>query len=87
VGILFQVPVGVLGLTRLGITTPAMLRSKRRYAYLACTVLAAALPGVDPVTMLIETVPLILLYEASILLAAAFGSPSRTTEANPSPTG
>jgi Sec-independent protein secretion pathway component TatC len=37
---------------------------------------AAALPGVDPVSMLIEMVPLVLLYELSILLARAFGQPS-----------
>ena len=37
---------------------------------------AAALPGVDPVSMLIEMVPLLVLYELSILLARAFGTPS-----------
>jgi Sec-independent protein secretion pathway component TatC len=40
--------------------------------------LAAALPGIDPVTMLIETAPLIVLYEASIVLARAFGQPAST---------
>src|SRR3954468_9914692 len=73
VGVLFQVPVGVLAMTRLGVVTPGQLRAKRRYAYLACTVLAALLPGVDPVTMLIETVPLIVLYEGSIVLASLLG--------------
>ena len=38
-------------------------------------VVAAALPGVDPISMLIEMVPLLLLYELSILLARAFGTP------------
>ncbi|MEA2443789.1 MAG: sec-independent protein translocase protein TatC [Thermoleophilales bacterium] len=83
VGVLFQVPVGVLALTRLGIVTPRQLRAKRRYAYLGCTVLAALLPGVDPVTMIVETIPLLLLYEGSILLASALGS--RVTSA-PAPT-
>jgi sec-independent protein translocase protein TatC len=76
VGILFQIPVGVLGLTRLGITTPATLRKNRRYAILGCAVLAALLPTIDPVTMLIEMVPLVVLYELSILLASAWGRPS-----------
>jgi len=71
-GIVFQVPVGVLGLTRLGIVTPRQLKQNRRYAYLGCAVAAAALPGVDPVSMLIEMVPLLLLYELSILLASVF---------------
>lgn len=74
-GLVFQLPVGILAATRLGIVTPAQLSSNRRYAYLAIAILAAALPGVDPVSMLIEMVPLIALYELSILLARAFGTP------------
>jgi sec-independent protein translocase protein TatC len=73
VGAVFQVPIAILALARLGIVTPAKLRSMRRYAYVACTVIAAALPGVDPVSMLLETAPLIVLYELSIVLASAFG--------------
>lgn len=76
IGILFQIPVGVLGLTRLGITTPEKLRKNRRFALVGCAVLAALLPTIDPVTMLIEMVPLVILYELSILLAAAWGRPS-----------
>jgi sec-independent protein translocase protein TatC len=72
-GFVFQVPVGVLALTRLGITDAAGLRAKRRYAWLGCAVVAAALPGVDPVTMLFEMVPLVALFEVSIVLAAFFG--------------
>jgi sec-independent protein translocase protein TatC len=78
-GIVFQVPVGILGLTRLGIVTPQKLKQNRRYAYLGCAVVAAALPGVDPVSMLIEMVPLVLLYELSILLAVFFGRSSAET--------
>jgi sec-independent protein translocase protein TatC len=87
VGILFQVPVGVLALTRLGIVTPNQLAAKRRYAYLACTVLAALLPGVDPVTMILETIPLLLLYEGSILLARLLGHASSEPEPTPSSVG
>jgi sec-independent protein translocase protein TatC len=75
-GLLFQIPVGVLGLNRLGIVTPRQLRKNRRYAILVIAVLAILLPGVDPVSMIIEMVPMILLYELSILLAVAFGRPS-----------
>ena len=73
VGVVFQVPIAILALTRIGVVTPAKLRAVRRYAYLACAVVAAALPGVDPVSMLLETAPLIVLYELSIVLASAFG--------------
>ncbi|MDP8943041.1 MAG: twin-arginine translocase subunit TatC [Actinomycetota bacterium] len=74
-GILFQVPIGILALTRLGVVTPRQLRRNRRYAVVAMAVLAALLPSLDPITMLIEMVPLLLLYEGSILLASAFGRP------------
>jgi sec-independent protein translocase protein TatC len=68
-GLVFQVPVVILGLTRLEIVTVAQLRHSRRYAIVACAAVAAFLPG-DVITLLLETVPLYLLYEASILLAA-----------------
>jgi len=74
-GLLFQVPVVILALTRLGITTPEKLRRNRRYALLGCAVLAALLPTIDPVTMILEMIPLVVLYELSILLASAVGRP------------
>ena len=74
-GIVFQVPMGILALTKLGITTPRQLSKNRRYAYLILAIVAMALPGTDPVTMLVELVPLLLLYELSIVLARAFGRP------------
>jgi sec-independent protein translocase protein TatC len=67
-GMVFQVPVLILGATRIGLVTPRQLRKNRRYALLACASVAAFLPG-DVITMLFETVPLYVLYEASILLA------------------
>ncbi len=78
-GILFQVPIGVLAATRLGVVTTDQLRRGRRYAILAIAVLAALLPTIDPVTMILEMLPLILLYEASILVARAFGGPPPET--------
>jgi len=69
-GILFQIPVGILAVTRLGIVTPAQLRHGRRYAILVIAVLAMLLPGTDPVTMLLAMAPLVVLYEGSILFAA-----------------
>ena len=78
-GILFQVPIGVLAATRLGVVTVDQLRRGRRYAILAIAVLAALLPTIDPVTMILEMLPLILLYEASILVARAFGGPPQET--------
>jgi len=82
-GIVFQVPVGVLAVTRLGIVKVKQLKQNRRYAYLGCAIVAAALPGVDPVSMLLETAPLIALYELSIVLARLFGEPNATPLSEP----
>jgi sec-independent protein translocase protein TatC len=68
-GFLFQVPVGILAITRAGVVTPRQLRRNRRYAVAACALIAAVLPG-DAITMLLETVPLYLLFEAGVLLAS-----------------
>lgn len=85
-GLIFQLPLAIIAVTRLGIVRVEQLSENRRYAYLAIAVLAAALPGVDPVTMLIEMVPLLVLYELSILLARILGRPKEGAGlARPSP--
>lgn len=68
-GLLFQVPVAILLAIRAEIVSARTLRRNRRYAILACVAIAALLPG-DAITMLLETVPLYVLFEASLILAA-----------------
>jgi sec-independent protein translocase protein TatC len=68
-GFLFQVPVGIVAVTRAGLITASRLRHNRRYALLACGLVAAVLPG-DAVTLLLETVPLYLLFEVGVLIAS-----------------
>jgi len=68
-GLVFQIPVAILAATRAEIVTPDQLRHNRRYAVLACGAVAAFLPG-DAITLLLETVPLYMLFEASLLLAS-----------------
>jgi sec-independent protein translocase protein TatC len=68
-GLLFQVPVAVLAATRAGVVSVAQLRRNRRFALLACGAVAAFLPG-DAITLVLETVPLYLLFELSLLVAA-----------------
>jgi sec-independent protein translocase protein TatC len=77
-GLIFQLPLLILAVTRLGIVSIKQLTSNRRYAYLIIAIVAAALPGVDPVSMLIEMVPLLVLFELSILLARVFVRPSES---------
>lgn len=67
-GLIFQMPVGMLGLNAVGILSAAKLRESWRYAIVAIAIIAAVLPGVDPVTTVILMVPLLLLYGLSILL-------------------
>lgn len=79
-GLLFQVPVAIIAVTRAGIVTPGQLRRNRRYAVLACGLVAAVLPG-DAITMLLETLPLYVLFEASVLVAAVAERRQRAREA------
>jgi sec-independent protein translocase protein TatC len=78
-GLLFQVPVAILIATRAEIVTARQLRHNRRYAIIACVAIAALLPG-DLTTMLLETIPLYILFEASVLLAT-IGEHRRTRRA------
>jgi sec-independent protein translocase protein TatC len=68
-GIVFELPIFVLGLVRLGILTSRKLRKNRRLGYFIVACVAVALPGIDPITTTIEAVPLILLFELSIWLS------------------
>jgi sec-independent protein translocase protein TatC len=74
-------------LTRLGVVTAAKLRRSRRYAIVAIAVLAALLPTLDPVTLLLEMLPLLALYELSIQLARIFEPRPRDSAAAPHAVG
>ena len=71
-GLVFQLPVISLILTRIGLLTPAFLRHYRRYALVAILVLAAILTPPDPLSQVMMAVPLLLLYELSILISKIF---------------
>jgi sec-independent protein translocase protein TatC len=68
-GLMFELPVFVLALVRLGILTAARLRRNRRIGYFLMLVIAVLLPTVDPVSLALETLPLVILFELSIQLA------------------
>lgn len=71
-GAVFELPIAVLGLVRVRALTSAKLRRNRRIGYLIVTVIGVCLPGVDPVTTVVETIPLAILFEASIWLSVLF---------------
>ncbi len=72
-GLLFQIPIAMLSLTRLEIVSPEWFAANRRYAIFIIAVVSAAAPGGDPVSMFMIMIPLLLLYEVSIVIARRFG--------------
>ena len=68
-GIAFEMPIFILGLVRLGVLTADRLRRNRRIGYVAMLAFAILLPTVDPVSLVLEVVPLLVLFEASIWLS------------------
>ena len=73
IGLMFQIPVGVLAVTRLGLVTARQLAHNRGYIILGIAVVAAvATPTPDPVTMIVAMAPLLVLFELSIVLARIF---------------
>src|SRR5437870_1288713 len=67
--LVFELPIFVLALVRLGILSSARLRKERRMGYFIVACIAVALPGVDPFTTIIEAIPLLILFEASIWMS------------------
>jgi sec-independent protein translocase protein TatC len=69
VGIVFELPIFILALVRLGVLSTRTLRRNRRLGYFIVAVVAVLLPGIDPVTTTLEAIPLMVLYEGSIWLS------------------
>lgn len=69
-GFVFELPVVVYFLTKIGVVTPGWLKKNRKYALLIIFVLAAALtPGPDPISQCLMGIPVYLLYEISIIVS------------------
>jgi sec-independent protein translocase protein TatC len=68
-GVVFELPIFVMALVRLGILSTTQLRRNRRMGYFIVVVVAVLLPGVDPFTTALEALPLLVLYEGSIWLS------------------
>jgi sec-independent protein translocase protein TatC len=79
-GLVFELPLFISFLAKLGIVDVHFLRTKRKYAILLFFVVAAILTPPDVITQIMMAVPLILLYEVSILGAKMFGK--KPTEAD-----
>jgi sec-independent protein translocase protein TatC len=79
--IVFELPIFVVGLTRMGVLTTTRLRRNRRIGYFVVACIAVALPGIDPVTTMFETVPLVVLFELSIWLCVLLDRRAQRVEA------
>ncbi|MFZ9504503.1 MAG: twin-arginine translocase subunit TatC, partial [Cyclobacteriaceae bacterium] len=69
-GLLFQLPVVIYFLSRIGIVTPAFLRKYRKHAAVIILIVAAIITPPDPLSQTIISLPLYLLYEISIFISA-----------------
>jgi sec-independent protein translocase protein TatC len=87
VALVFELPIFVLALVRLGITSAGTLRRNRRIGYVLVVIVAVLLPTVDPVSLAFEAVPLLLLFELSIWLAVYFERRWWPTSEAPAPSG
>jgi sec-independent protein translocase protein TatC len=70
--VIFQTPLAILGLVAVGVLSSRTLRKQRRMGYFITAAVALALPGPDLVTTLLELLPMWMLFEGSIWLAALF---------------
>ena len=70
-GVVFEMPAVMLVLARLGLMSSALMRRHWRISIVVLAVVAMLLPGVDPISFIIEFVPLLLLYALSYLIVRA----------------
>lgn len=84
IGVLFQMPLLVMVLARIGIVTAKFLRKYRRHAFVLILIAAAIItPSTDPFSLTIVTIPLYLLFEASVIVAARVNKSQAEKENNP----
>ena len=78
IGILFQMPLLVMVLAKIGIITAKFLKKYRRHAFVLILIAAAIItPSTDPFSLTIVTIPLYLLFEASIIIASRINKQKR----------
>lgn len=83
-GIVFEVPVVLIVLQKVGVVTPGHLAEYRKHAILGGVILAAVLtPTGDPITLALFTVPLVVLYEFSIWFGRRMAREKKRRESEP----
>jgi sec-independent protein translocase protein TatC len=79
-GFIFELPVAAFFLSRMGVVTADFLKQKRRYAILLIFIIAAVLTPPDVITQFMMALPLMALYEFSILIARLAGKKKKESE-------
>ena len=79
-GIVFELPVVSLFLTKIGLLTPDILKKYRRYAIVTIFILAAILTPPDPTTQVMLGIPLVILYEFTIWISYFFRKKKKAVE-------
>jgi len=70
IGLIFELPIVVYFLTKVGLLTPAFMRKHRRLAFMLTLIVAAIITPADAITMFLVALPLYILYEVGILVSA-----------------
>jgi sec-independent protein translocase protein TatC len=80
-GLLFQLPVVIYFLTKMGIVSPEFLRKYRKHSIIIILIVAAIVTPPDPLSQMLITIPLYLLFEISILISAGVAKRKAKEEA------
>ena len=80
VGLVFELPVVVFVLAKIGILTPTFLKKNRKYAFIIVLILAAIITPPDVFSQMMVTLPLWILYEVSILVASRVAAKEEAVE-------
>jgi sec-independent protein translocase protein TatC len=80
-GLLFQLPVVIYFLTKIGIVTPEFLRKYRKHSIVIILIVAAIVTPPDPLSQMLITIPLYMLFEISILISASVAKRKAREEA------
>lgn len=75
-GLVFELPIFILFLTKAGIVTPAFLRKYRKHAFILIMIVAAIITPPDVLSLLLVTLPLWLLFEVSIIVSSRISKKS-----------
>jgi sec-independent protein translocase protein TatC len=70
-GLLFELPIIIYFLTKIGLVTPKFLRQYRKYTLIIVLVLSAIITPPDVLSQIIVAIPIMILYEVSILISAS----------------